>query len=384
MSQCFKDHECDEQELHKNTKPISECKSYFTEENGRKVKITEVPILGCECIWRTYQKEAEDIVAPGGKLIANPVERNKRINAAYAALWLDDHRFQWAGLAAFASKQVGCGLLHAADSVGRIQKEHDAAQRMTQSAKPIFSMPGLNIGKVDDKAQKDWEQARQNNPIPTADVRRTGETYSAAQQQFMHVYDMLALGNTTLFLDVFPLHAFYKKRGLQEFKQCFPARKKITDNPKFPVLWPIGGKVQFGQNFEEILQAFEAIEAGQIATGVEWLARHEQKNILQPAMYSNPQLVTLLRGNHAAYVTDMLSGVPEAVQVTLASECRLPETDPRTVGFGNNPLANLADLNQRMPFVLRAAKRFDDMLHNLNRSLLEQSLQRIAAGHSVR
>lgn len=130
MKQCFKDHECDKQELHKNTKPISECRSYFTEENGRKIRITEVPIMTCECIWRSYQREAEDIVAPGGTLIADPKARNRAINAAYARLWLHDHRFQWAGLAAFASKQVGCGLLHAADSIRKIQAEHDAAQRM--------------------------------------------------------------------------------------------------------------------------------------------------------------------------------------------------------------------------------------------------------------
>ena len=62
-------------------------------------------------------------MAPGGKLIADPKARNSAINAAYAQLWLDDPRFQWAGLAAFASKQVGCGLLHAADSIDKIQAE---------------------------------------------------------------------------------------------------------------------------------------------------------------------------------------------------------------------------------------------------------------------
>ncbi|MFL6637450.1 MAG: DUF2515 family protein, partial [Paraburkholderia graminis] len=57
-----------------------------------------------DCIncWRFYQKKAEALVA-----IDDPIARNRRINAAYAQLWLDDHRFQWAGLAAFASKQVG-------------------------------------------------------------------------------------------------------------------------------------------------------------------------------------------------------------------------------------------------------------------------------------
>lgn len=52
---------------------------------------------------------AEAIVAPGGILIADPKARNRAINAAYANLWLKDPRFQWAGLAAFASKQVGVG-----------------------------------------------------------------------------------------------------------------------------------------------------------------------------------------------------------------------------------------------------------------------------------
>jgi hypothetical protein len=46
-------------------------------------------------------------VAPGGKLIADPKARNKAINAAYTQLWRLESRFQWAGLAAFASKQVG-------------------------------------------------------------------------------------------------------------------------------------------------------------------------------------------------------------------------------------------------------------------------------------
>ncbi|WP_408673158.1 hypothetical protein [Xenorhabdus doucetiae] len=49
----------------------------------------------------------------------------------------------------------------------------------------------------------------------------------------------------------------------------------------------------------------------------------------------------------------------------------------------NKPYANLADVDQRMPFVLRAAKRFDEMLHNSNRSLLEKSLQDIATGRGV-
>ncbi|RAR61904.1 hypothetical protein C7401_107228 [Paraburkholderia unamae] len=382
MTRCFKDHACDDLELHKNTKPLSECKSYFTEDNGQKVKITEVPVLTCECIWRSYQKEAEDIVAPGGTLLPDPRLRNRAINAAYARLWLNDPRFQWAGLAAFASKQVGCGLLHAADSIKKIQAEHDAAQRMARSSQPGWRISGLlTVSEVDETAQRDYQQARRNNPVPSIDVRRDGEPLSLAQQQYQHMYDMLALGNTTLFLDVFPLHAFYKKRGLKELKICLPARQKIADKP--PVFWPIGKKLKFGLDYRQILQAFESIDSGQIAESVKFLAQHEQINILQPAMYSDPQLITLLRADQASYVTGFPSGVAEVIELTLASQCGRVD-DGRTVGFSNSALADLSQVEQRMPFVLKAAARFDEMLHNANRRLVEQSLQDIAAGQGVR
>lgn len=123
MTQCFKDHECDKQVLNQNTKPIAECASHVVELYGCKTRVTEVPVLTCEGVWRVFQREAEDVVAPGGILIVDPIERNRAINAAYARLWLHEPRFQWAGLAAFAFKPVGCGLLHAAGAVDGVQVE---------------------------------------------------------------------------------------------------------------------------------------------------------------------------------------------------------------------------------------------------------------------
>jgi hypothetical protein len=213
--------------------------------------------LVCQNLWRGYQQRAEAIVAPGGTLIADPKARNRAINAAYARLWLEDQRFQWAGLAAFASKQVGCGLLHAADSIDKIQAEHEAGQRMLNSAKRRWKFPGLTFfGKTDDQAQRDYEQARRNNPIPSIDLRRDGEPLSLTQRQLQHVYDMLAMGNTTLFLDVFPLHVFYKERGLWSLETCLESRQKIHGDNQYPVLWPIEQeKLRFGYDHKEILQA---------------------------------------------------------------------------------------------------------------------------------
>ena len=92
-----------------------------------------------------------------------------------------------------------------------------------------------------------------------------------------YVFDTLALGNTALFLDIYPLHMFYKKRGIADMKKCMKARQKIDQNPKFPILWPIAEKVKFGFPFGEIIPAFEAIEAGDIFRSVRLLAEHEQK-----------------------------------------------------------------------------------------------------------
>ncbi|MEJ5061484.1 MULTISPECIES: DUF2515 family protein [unclassified Pseudomonas] len=381
MTQCFKEYPSDDLRLNQNSTLVVDCECKEVRLYGSKTQVTDVPILTCACLWRIYQQEAEKIVAPEGVLIADPVERNRAINAAYARLWLHDSRFQWAGLAAFASKQVGCGLLHAADSVERIRDEREARQRLRDGRREHGL---LTPHRMSEQAQtlRDYKEADARNPVPSVDFHLPGEELSLVQQQFRYVHDMMALGNTTLFLDVFPLHEFYAKRGLKELRRCLLARAGIYGHPKFPVLWPVGQKTaQFGVAHAEILRAFEAIETGNIAGSVEHLALHEQKNILQPTIYQDQQLVALLRGNHASYVTGFPSGVAQAIELTLTSQCQRVE-DGRTIGFGNNPLADLSDIQQRMPFVLQAAARFDQMLSDHNRSALEQSINEIATSGS--
>ena len=382
MTQCFKDQPSDQQRLNHNSTPIADCECKEELLYGSKALITDVPILTCACLWRHYQREAEEIVAPGGVLIADPVERNRVINAAYARLWLHDSRFQWAGLAAFASKQVGCGLLHAADSIEHIRDEYESRQRVRDSRRE-FGL--LTPDKMSEQAGelREYKEADARNPVPSVDFRATGDDLSLVQQQFRHVHDMMALGNTTLFLDVFPLHEFYAKRGFRELKKCLEARAGIFGHPKFPVMWPVGKeKLEYGLDYPEILLGFEAIEDGDIAGSVEHLAWHEQQNILQPTIYKDRQLVSLLRANHASYVTGFPSGAAKAIELTLTSQCERVE-DERTIGFSNNPLADLSDIQQRMPFVLRAAARFDQMLNDTNRSVLEQSIIEIASGQVI-
>jgi len=382
MTKGFKDLDSDKQVLNQNTVPISECETRKIHVYDCDLEVIDVPILTCEGLWRIFQREAEEIVAPGGVLIADPKERNRAINAAYAKLWLHDPRFQWAGLAAFASKQVGCGLLHAADSIERIQVERDARQKLYA----MRAESGLFGGDKtkQEQAIREREQADDLNPVPSVDWRSKGAQQSLVQGQLQHVYDMLALGNTTLFLDIYPLHMFYAKRGLKELEHCLQKRASIHGHPRFPVLWPIGQeKLNFGLDWREILSGFQAVEQGAVAKSVEHLARHEQANILQTAMYGDCQFVNLLRSNHLTYLTWIFSDAAQPIELTLASQCRSVD-DGRTIGFSNTPLADLSKLDERMPFVLKAAARFDELLNSSSYSMIEKSIVEIAEGGGVR
>lgn len=141
----------------------------------------------CERDWRFYQKQAEAVVAPNGQLIADPKARNRAINSAYAHLWQRDKRFQWAGLAAFASKQVGCGLLHAAESIDNIQVEYEAREHLRSSAKAgVWGLFGAENRarraklRAYEKRLEVYEQAHRNNPVPSIDLRGT-ERYQIEQ-----------------------------------------------------------------------------------------------------------------------------------------------------------------------------------------------------------
>ncbi|BET27135.1 hypothetical protein EV673_2197 [Limnobacter thiooxidans] len=359
---CFPQLISDDLPLHKGARTLDQCKCYSTDryDNTEKL-VAEVEVLTCDCLWRICQREAERIVAPGGLLIADPIARNRRINAAYAALWKTDNRFEWAGLAAFASKQVGCGLLHAAIGMEQINRTQDELEMLERN-------PWVPLGAK----------------IGSAGARGGMES---AEVSLKYVFDMLALGNTALFLDIYPLHMFYKKRGIEEMKKCMGKREKIYGHPKFPVLWTIQEKVRFGFRFAEIIPAFEAIEAGDIFKSVDLLARHEQKNILQPAIYEDFLMRSLLQGNQVAssfaYVTNFSTRLEQPVQLTLANQCA-PLPDGRSIEFSKNGFANLANLDERMPFVLRAAKQFHNLLRSGNRQVIEQSIHEISSGQATR
>ncbi|WP_370263216.1 DUF2515 family protein [Limnobacter sp.] len=360
MSRCFYTHGVDFLPLHTSRQPLGECHSYLTERHGEPKLIAEVEVLTCSCLWRVYQKEAQALIAPGEQWMVDPVARNRKINSAYAALWRYDKRFEWAGLAAFASKQVGCGMLHAAQGIQTINERQRKLGDISRRPLPPSGRVAV------DAAQAALE---------------------ATEQSIQFVHEALALGNSALFLDIYPLHMFYAKRGLDELKKCIKARQRIYANPEHPVVWPVQDKVTFGIDHPEIIPAFEAIERGDIFDGVGLLARHEQQNILQPVIYDDWRMRSLLQGNQGAsalaHVTGISTGLEQPVQLTLANQCG-PIHDGRSIEFSKNAFADLANLDERMAFVMRAARQFHQLLRSPERGAIEKEILQIAEGHPVR
>ena len=332
--------------VYRNLKPIRDCKLHHCVGPGATVqKAIAVPILTPEHLWGTFQAEAEEILKVNGSFEGNDRERNKRINAAYARLWLADNRFQWAGLAAFASKQVGCGLLHSAEVSEKNRRVREQVGRV------FAAYPGAG-----------------------ASTMVQSSTEAAAE----YMYRKLGFGNAHLFLDIYPLHRFYMERGWDEFSTYLVKRQ----NDKYPVHWAVDrNTLRFGTPFAEIKEGFSLINSGDLKLSVERLAYHEQVNILQKIMYNDPVLQKLLAMNQYAWATGFPTGDYEEIKLTLSAECRAKSGF--TSWFSQNKNAELWVVEQRMRFVLAAAKQFHQLLYGPERPYVEASIRAIAAGGGV-
>lgn len=333
--------------IDRNIKPIEECKMHhYVGPGATLANGIAVHLLTPEHLWATFQTEAEDLLKVNGSMDGNEEERNRRINAAYAKLWLADSRFQWAGLAAFASKQVGCGLLHAAETVAKNRRERE---QLALSFAAAFPGAESSIGV------------------------QAGLEGGAA---FMH--KRLGFGNEHLFLDIYPLHRFYMERGPKEFDTCLAKRQ----NKKYPVYWNVDRKVlPFGTPFREIRDGFSLINEGNLPRSVERLAQHEQVNILQRIMYNDAVTQQLLSMNQYAVVTGIPTGEAEKIELTLSAQCKAK--DGFTFPFSGDRHAKLWVVEERMRFVLRAAQQFNKLLNGPQRPRVEESIRAIAAGGGV-
>lgn len=233
--------------------------------NAKECSVHEV-VLGCEKLWAMGQEEAirrlsnkRSSASSKYELISDFSARAARIAAAYASFYLEQGedgkpelkgRFYWMGLAAFASKQVKCGL----DFI-----PNDPYLALT----PPIVQPPLRIGK-----------------------------------------NALGKGNFWLFQDIFVWHWFYSKYK-DQFDECAPERNARscegqikTNIDSLPWADDALGVLGNLHATPELLAGFTAIQETEALpissarrrkqlSSLLAIADHEQRKILQPLIYQS-------------------------------------------------------------------------------------------------
>ncbi|MBU0522555.1 MULTISPECIES: DUF2515 family protein [Pseudomonas] len=241
--------------------------------NAKECSVHEV-VLGCDKLWAMGQEEAirrlskkRSSASSKYELISDFGARAARIAAAYASFYLEQGedgkpelkgRFYWMGLAAFASKQVKCGL----DFI-------PSEPYLTLT--PLAFQPPLRIGKNE-----------------------------------------LGKGNFWLFQDIFVWHWFYSKYK-DQFNECAPERnarscegqiKTNIDslpwaNDALSTLGNLHVTDEIKSGFKSI-QNTESLSKGtarremQLSSLMD-IANHEQRKILQPLIYDGKAFQTTLK-----------------------------------------------------------------------------------------
>jgi hypothetical protein len=274
----------------------------------------------CEDQWSMIQMQATAMMTEGGEFISHAMRRAERTAGNYAQLFLDDEgtanagRFYWAGLAAFAAKQVVDGM---------------------KTARQFLL----------------WR------PQSASELVR----FSAAV-----TYYYLAKGNLWVFLEVVPWHLFYRQYGPACFQHCCerrdvdtydaPVKKMIKKQPwasgpnegmlqvmdmAVPIAnfkHPIGSRplndgaalaeINNCRMTEPLRRAFAYIRdyetktekniKGLAAYNAAWASlEHEQKLHLQRMLYDHPEFKNALDMNDRARCFPNLAWLTGATDPTL-------------------------------------------------------------------
>lgn len=227
--------------------------------------------IDCVDAWKQVDGEADAILNKN----KDPVKRNKDINAEYAKMYLEDPKLEWMGAAAFASKQVGCGIKD--------------AKRFVEIAEMDCRFPGS----------------------------RGPNTVLQVQGAFAEpVYEALTNGNKAVFKDIYPAHRFYQEHGLDRLMECADERPRPLD--------------------KKVLDGFSDIDSGRSDTGSMKILQHEQMDVLQARdVLGNERVSDSMETNQSAseYKIGRAFGAQET-SVSFTAECK---GDPKVTFHGTNP-----------------------------------------------
>jgi len=277
------------------------------------------------------------------ELVADFSVRAARIAAAYARFYLElepgcnpalKGRFYWMGLAAFASKQVMCGL------------------DFIKSAENFVSK-----GTV---------------PISAAD-RAASAVQAAVDVPLSIPKKSLGKGNFWLFQDIYVWHWFYANHP-DQFETCaaernaaiYPAKAKASlgEMPwsaevlgvinNFGITEYVRGGFQQISKFE-VTSDKRSRRAAQLSSLMN-IADHEQRMILQPLIYEN----VLFRGVLTVQQKmEFIPGIPKRL-AAFSTACDVEDEELKV----QMEEGDLYDENDRMAFISEIAKVFHKLMSN--------------------
>nr|WP_314877672.1 hypothetical protein [uncultured Pseudomonas sp.] len=301
-------------------------------------------VFGCEHLWAMGQCRAIEVLSvekycptTGAELelVADFSARAARIAAAYARFYLEleegcnpelKGRFYWMGLAAFASKQVMCGL--------------DFVKEVSTYTKPVseyyppvwLGQKGLEIGK-----------------------------------------DSLGKGNFWLFQDIYVWHWFYANYP-EMFAKCseerdaskYPAKalNNLKEMPWAEESLSIMGNFSINEylrgGFDKIAKC-EASAPGERKRNLQFsslmdIADHEQRKVLQPLIYKDIWFQGVLSAQQAM---EFVPGFPKRL-AAFSAACDVDDEELKVQ-------MNEGDLyveNDRMGFIKKIVIRYHDLMND--------------------
>lgn len=341
-------------------------------------------------------------------------ERIRVIASHYARMYLETSkkgnknlkgRFYWMGLAAFAAKQVYCGVLAMDDMVNKVSS--------------ISSYYG---NKLDDftgakKIIPEWMVHLEENAL--------------SGKELQYVRERMLLGNLFLFFDIYPYHFLYRDLPCSFFEainrrnsQNYVSTVK-TDLYDLPYCKELGLIKHFAYKEKKHLKsAFKNIKKteeflrqnkGVITESVrktQWqslldIADHEQRVILQSCFYApngriDPKLKTIFdkqkqldKHINSLTVLDWFADV-QGRQAVLTNACQLSsffmqdnsdrekffKDMTNSKEFNSTEGENLYDVDQRMEFITRIAKDYHFIMLKY-KAKVEGYMQSIVDGNIV-
>ncbi len=262
----------------------------------------------CQQLWQPLDAASQAIVNT-----PDDMARNQKITQAYAKLYLENPNLIWAGVAAFASKQVGC-VLKQFHSMGFHAEEMAVAE--------VVGTVAYEPGKA--------------------------------------LYQSLIRGNNAAFLGIVPVLQFYDQYGIEKLTACQTQREFVAD-----LIYPDSKGISTYSfkrlDTDNLLPGMVAIDKGDILNGAKDVLRYEQFTIQQKITYASFVANKLLTFDQSIAQSSKLreiGGQLGVMPMSVAFSASCSADAEHTIEF---KAPHVWDYNQRWPYAEKVVDKFIEL-----------------------